>query len=140
MSPAEIQDVVIVGGGYTGAAAAIHLSRLSTRSLALTVIEPRGEPGRGVAYDTDQPEHRLNVNPEIMILYLDDIDHFPRHLRTIGQIEKDPAARTLDGMVYVRRSAFGLCGGRGYEPPGGQSVRIVDQTPAGLCGIAGRGR
>jgi len=100
-------DVIIVGGGYTGAAAAIHLSRLAKRPLSITVIEPRAQLGRGIAYDTVDPTHRLNINPEIMILYLDDIDHFPRYVRATGVLGDDPAAKVSDGMVYPRRAIFG---------------------------------
>jgi len=100
-------DVVIVGGGYTGGAAAIHLSRLAERPLSIAVIEPRAELGRGVAYDSGDPTHRLNIYPEIMILYLDDIDHFSRYVRDKGAIAEDPAATTADGMVYPRRAVFG---------------------------------
>ena len=55
--------VVIIGGGYTGAAAAIHLSRMAGRPLDIRIIEPREDAGRGVAYDTEDPAHRLNVSP-----------------------------------------------------------------------------
>lgn len=107
MTEPNRHDVIIVGGGYTGAAAAIHLSRLAKRPLSITVIEPRAQLGRGIAYDTVDPTHRLNINPEIMILYLDDIDHFPRYVKATGVLADDPAAQVSDGMVYPRRAIFG---------------------------------
>ena len=51
----------VVGGGFTGAAAAIAcLSRLD-RPFRLVVVEPSASLGRGVAYGAHHPLHLLNV-------------------------------------------------------------------------------
>jgi uncharacterized NAD(P)/FAD-binding protein YdhS len=51
----------VVGGGFTGAAAAIAcLSRLD-RPFRLVVVEPSPSLGRGVAYGAHHPLHLLNV-------------------------------------------------------------------------------
>src|SRR5206468_8079227 len=42
--------IVIVGGGFTGAAAAVQLARASATPLDISIVEPRAELGRGVAY------------------------------------------------------------------------------------------
>ena len=53
--------VCVVGGGFTGAAAAIAcLSRLD-RPFRLVVVEPSASLGRGVAYGAHHPLHLLNV-------------------------------------------------------------------------------
>src|SRR6187551_2007672 len=53
--------VCVVGGGFTGAAAAIAcLSRLD-RPFRLIVVEPSASLGRGVAYGAHHPLHLLNV-------------------------------------------------------------------------------
>ncbi len=99
--------VAIVGGGYTGAISAILLSRMSSTPLDIRIIEPRQEVGRGLAYDTEDPAHRLNVPPALMVLYLDDIEHFSRFVSSRDIAGADPGAVAADGSLYVRRSIFG---------------------------------
>jgi glycine/D-amino acid oxidase-like deaminating enzyme len=52
--------VVIVGGGYSGVCVAVQLAQQSPLPLDITVIEPEPEVGRGVAYGSTDPDHRLN--------------------------------------------------------------------------------
>ncbi len=99
--------IIIVGGGYTGAISAILLARMSDQPLDIRIVEPRAELGRGLAYDTDDPAHRLNVPPSLMVLYLDDIDHFSRYVAARDIAKSDPGAVAFDGSLYVRRSLFG---------------------------------
>ncbi len=104
---AERLKIVIVGGGFTGAAAAIHLSRMANRSLDIRLIEGRKDASRGVAYETEDPAHRLNVPPKIMILYPDDIGHFERYVDARRISKSDPEAVAADGSIYPRREVFG---------------------------------
>ena len=53
--------LAIVGGGLTGAAAAIALLRRVTRPFELVVTEPEADLGCGVAYGKAEPFHLLNV-------------------------------------------------------------------------------
>ncbi len=68
--------IVIVGGGYSGAMTAVHLLRQRIASLDITIIEPRRELGRGLAYSTTCPEHLLNVPASGMSALPDEPDHF----------------------------------------------------------------
>ncbi|WP_187494179.1 FAD-dependent oxidoreductase, partial [Pantoea agglomerans] len=52
------QQIVIIGGGFTGTALAIHLARAGQAGLHVTVIEPRAQLAQGVAYGTTDPAHR----------------------------------------------------------------------------------
>jgi len=55
-------DIAIIGGGFSGTALAVQsLRRARGRPLQLALIERDGEPGHGVAYGTDSPQHVLNV-------------------------------------------------------------------------------
>lgn len=68
--------VVVVGGGFSAAALAVHLARGGALDgLRLTVVEPSGGLGRGVAYDAN-PVHLLNVPAGRMSLLPDAPDHF----------------------------------------------------------------
>jgi len=53
--------VSVVGGGFTGAAAAIACLARIDRPFRLVVVEPSVSLGRGVAYGAHHPLHLLNV-------------------------------------------------------------------------------
>ncbi len=100
-------DVAIVGGGFTGAVFAIHLSRMAGRPLDIALVEPRARPGCGVAYDTDDPDHRLNAPLQIHFVYPDAPDHLPRWYAEQGGPARDPEALGPDGNYYPQRGEFG---------------------------------
>ena len=58
MSDAEI---LIVGGGASGVIAAIALARTGIAPEQIDIAEPRKLLGEGLAYQTHDPQHRLNV-------------------------------------------------------------------------------
>ena len=74
----DLRHVVIVGGGASGTLTAIQLLRRGGPGLAVTVVEPRAVLGRGVAFGTPDPWHRLNVPAVTMSGFVDDPDHFWR--------------------------------------------------------------
>ena len=53
--------VCVVGGGFTGVAAAIACLARIERPFRLVVVEPGLSLGRGVAYGAHHPLHLLNV-------------------------------------------------------------------------------
>ncbi len=103
----QIRQAVIVGGGFTGAAAAIDLARRSAVPLDIRIVEPRAVLGGGVAYSTPHPDHRLNGTPGIHAIYLDDPLHFRTWLDTSGTAAADPQAIRAGGAIYARRRDFG---------------------------------
>lgn len=64
--------VIVIGGGFTGAAVAIALSRRAQTPLDIAVIEPRVEVGRGVAYSATDRDHRINAPAANHCLTADD--------------------------------------------------------------------
>ena len=54
-------SVCLVGGGFTGAAAAIACLARLERPFRLVVVEPNASLGRGVAYGASYPLHLLNA-------------------------------------------------------------------------------
>ena len=105
--PVTTADVAIVGGGFTGAVFAIHLSRMAGRPLDIAIVEPRGRLGHGLAYDTADPDHRLNAPLEVHFIYPDAPDHLRDWYAGHGGATRDPEARAADGNVYLRRREFG---------------------------------
>ncbi|MDE8558491.1 FAD/NAD(P)-binding protein [Pantoea vagans] len=101
------QQIVIIGGGFTGTALAIHLARAGQAGLQVTVIEPRAQLAQGVAYGTTDPAHRINVPATRMQLAGDEEGVFDRDYRASAGFRADPEALWHDGNVYPQRGEFG---------------------------------
>jgi len=99
--------LVIVGGGYSGASAAIQMLRRSPRAIAVTLIEPRPEAGRGLAYSAPDPDHRLNAPVDRHALDPDRPDEFAQWYARRGLADQDPQATWPDGRCFARRWDFG---------------------------------
>lgn len=99
--------VIIVGGGFSGTALAIHLARTSSSRLLITVVEPRASLGGGVAYSTQEPAHRINVPASRMQLSGEEQGAFDRWYRQQPECSLDSVAHCDDGAVYPQRSLFG---------------------------------
>ena len=100
-------DVAIVGGGFTGAVFAIYLSRMAGRPLDIAIVEPRARLGCGLAYDTADPDHRINAPLPLHVLYPEAPDHLPDWYTGQDGPARDPAALGPDGNLYIRRGDFG---------------------------------
>ncbi|APG93486.1 FAD/NAD(P)-binding protein [Sinorhizobium americanum] len=101
--------VAIIGGGFSGAAVALHLARglNDGKDVRIVVFEPRERLGAGLAYDTTEPAHRINVPAYRMSLYPDEPESFANYLARSGTRAHDPAAYTAEGIPFPRRSVFG---------------------------------
>lgn len=101
--------VVIMGGGFTGASLAWQLAEMEVPAI-VTVVEPRAELGRGLAYSTAEPSHRINVPAHRMSIDPDRREAFAEWLlqaEAAGQIPRDPESRTDEGEVFPSREVFG---------------------------------
>ncbi|MCA1975658.1 MAG: FAD/NAD(P)-binding protein, partial [Klebsiella quasipneumoniae] len=99
--------IVIIGGGFSGAAVAIELLRLAPNGVRVTLLEPRQTPGAGVAYSTAEPTHRINVPAARMQLTGDEEGAFDRWYRRQPAFAADAQALRPDGSVYPQRGQFG---------------------------------
>jgi uncharacterized NAD(P)/FAD-binding protein YdhS len=77
-SSRRIEHVAIIGAGFAGSLQAIKLVRHG--GPRTTLIERRGQAGRGVAYAAAHPGHLLNVRAGNMSALPDEPDHFVRWL------------------------------------------------------------
>ena len=93
--------VAIIGGGASGALAAIHLLRSAAARqypLRITLIDRYGRHGLGQAYATTHPDHLLNAPASQMSALAGDPDHL---IRWAGPEVTDPAG-FLPRQVYGR--------------------------------------
>ncbi|MEA3117742.1 MAG: hypothetical protein QOI13_1012 [Paraburkholderia sp.] len=109
--------IVVVGGGFTGIAFIIHAIRVSMsarncgltsqpeRRLDFALVEPAAELGRGIAYGTADPLHRINVPSDRMSLLADDASHATRWF--IEHDCLDPGSTDMRGHHYVSRERYG---------------------------------
>jgi uncharacterized NAD(P)/FAD-binding protein YdhS len=94
-------DVAILGAGFSGAMVATHLLRMAHDAKAdvlVRVVDP-APIGRGRAYATTSPAHRLNVRAAGMSAFPDDPDHFARWVHA-----RDAS---MNGAGYLPRRSYG---------------------------------
>jgi len=108
------RSIIIIGGGASGILLAAHLLRRADSRLQVTVIEKRGQVGRGVAYSAERNNLILNVAASNMSAYADEPNHFRDWLtRTHPELPDDPflfAPRQYYGAYLrdvLRNSAAG---------------------------------
>jgi uncharacterized NAD(P)/FAD-binding protein YdhS len=139
------QSIVIVGGGFAGAAAAFHLLERGSSHLRISLIERGSQFGRGVAYGVTSSLYRLNVPASRMSIDPRRSDDF---VVWAGATSSPNAflPRTLYGAYVeaaltkaVRESRAELCAIRG-EASGidGDSVQLSDgrRVPADVVILA----
>jgi uncharacterized NAD(P)/FAD-binding protein YdhS len=107
--PAARRTIAIIGGGFSGAAVAYHLARNPEIAFRTNIIvfEPRAEIGRGLAYDTADPAHRINVPAARMSLRPDEPDDFSAWLARTNAAAGDSVAGRPDGSLFPGRGVFG---------------------------------
>lgn len=66
-SSSDPLHTVVIGGGASGVLVAARLMDASTaHPVRVTIVEPSGRLGAGVAYGTDDPDHLVNVRASAM--------------------------------------------------------------------------
>jgi uncharacterized NAD(P)/FAD-binding protein YdhS len=96
-----IRSIIIVGGGASGILLAAHLLRHSGQRLHVTLVEKRGQLGRGLAYSPDRQDLILNVPASNMSAYADEPEHFQTWLATVHpELGNDP-------FLFVPRQYYG---------------------------------
>ncbi|MCX5388562.1 FAD/NAD(P)-binding protein [Streptomyces sp. NBC_00094] len=130
--------VAVVGAGAAGALVAVQLCEAAARRrvpLDLVLVDPAPEAGRGVAYATEVPEHRLNVPVGGMSCYPDDPGHFRRWLCRHG----DPTVTPADFASRYRYGSYlaDTLGRAVITAHGTVSVRRLRTRATGCADAAG---
>ncbi|MEO8645058.1 FAD/NAD(P)-binding protein [Pseudomonas sp.] len=103
-------DILIVGGGLSGAMLAAQLLRLPGKRQVL-VIEPRAELGRGEAYSAVELGHTLNGNAARMSVDPDNADDLTQwlteHIAAGGWPESDEQPVPVSEL-FPPRGLFGV--------------------------------
>uniref|UniRef100_UPI000518999C FAD/NAD(P)-binding protein n=1 Tax=Pseudomonas sp. Ant30-3 TaxID=1488328 RepID=UPI000518999C len=110
--PAAIRhaDILIIGGGLSGAMLAAQLSRLPGKRSVL-VIEPRAELGRGEAYSAVELGHTLNGNAARMSVDPDNPDDLTQWLTAYiaaGGWPQSDEQHVPVSELFPPRGIFGL--------------------------------
>jgi uncharacterized NAD(P)/FAD-binding protein YdhS len=134
-----MKRIIIVGGGLSGAATAMHLARAAKVALDITVVEPRVDVGRGVAYSACDVDHRLNSPATLHIVYPDEPRAFADWIDRTGGAARDPDMKASDGQLYPRRSEFGSFINAEFEAhkacnPSGSMIRHIRASATRLRG------
>jgi len=98
--------IAIVGGGFSGASAAVQMARKLPGPLDITVVEPAAEVGPGLAYSSPDPVFRLNAIALAHSIDVADPDHFIRWCEARRLRESDPEAYAPCGQPFARRRDF----------------------------------
>lgn len=99
--------IAIIGGGFSGASAAVQWARKVPQPLAITIFEPRAQLGHGLAYSTDNPTFRLNAHAGLHAIDVADPNHLIHWCETQRLSEHDPGAFAANGQAFLRRQDYG---------------------------------
>lgn len=103
----KLPIVAVIGGGFSGAAFALHLNTLNAGKVRIVVYEPRDRLGAGLAYSSSEPAHRINVPAGKMSVDPADPEGFVKYLASTDEAKTDADLIGRDGLPYPRRAVFG---------------------------------
>jgi len=104
-TPPSIPRLAIIGAGASGTLLASQLLRRAQSPLRILLLERSGEIGRGVAYGTRCPEHRLNVPAGRMGAFPEEPEGFSRWIEARAGRPGFPAR--VGAEDFLPRRLFG---------------------------------
>lgn len=99
--------IAIIGGGFSGAALALHLLTGERTGIVLHVAEPRPRLGWGTTYGDAAPSHILNVPADRMDPFRDRPGDFLAWARRRGPELGWPQVAAATGESYLPRRLYG---------------------------------
>jgi uncharacterized NAD(P)/FAD-binding protein YdhS len=118
---------LIIGGGFSGATFALQAIRAISERLSITILEPRPQLGQGLAFSTQDPDHRLNAPASLHYAFPEGLDDFERWFVETGRLREDPEAAAAGGGHFPRRHEFAAYVDellRPYQSDNGTYLRI----------------
>jgi uncharacterized NAD(P)/FAD-binding protein YdhS len=101
----DVNTIVIIGGGVSGALVATNLLRQASAPLRIVIVERTPPIGRGVAYGTDCPDHFLNVPAGRMGAFPDAPDHFYKWVA--ARVGRSTFPKTITPTDFLPRTLYG---------------------------------
>ena len=100
--------ICVIGGGFTGAAAAIACLKRLEQPFCLSVVEPSAALGRGVAFGGHHPLHLLNVRARDLSIHATQPGDFLNWaFRQLDQGENDAGLHQGLAHTFLPRQLFG---------------------------------
>ena len=140
-----VAAVAVVGAGAAGTLTAIHLvdrAVRADRALHLVLVDPRPEPGRGVAYSTSDRRHLLNVPAGGMSALPDQPGHLvdvaararprrrhARRLRPAGRLRQLPAGHPGRGAAQRAGASLSSTDVSGSDTPARCPAACTSPSP-----------
>ncbi len=115
-------SIIIIGSGYSAAAALVHLAYAGLPLHQVLVIGP-GELGAGQAYGCTAESYRLNVRADLQRLWPDQPEHFASWATAHIQ---DPDAHTPAGSFYRRCDFARYMTAQLARIPNAKALRQID--------------
>lgn len=107
-SPAVPHPVAVIGGGFSGFAAATQLLRALSPEHPVLLCERAHAPGRGLAYSTDNPDHLLNLRATHMSADAERPDAFADWLgRSRFDADERAGIRVTEAGTFAARGLYG---------------------------------
>jgi len=123
-TPDGIPLILIIGGGYAGAALIIRMLETCRQPLHVVIAEPRAELGRGEAYSTSENAQLMNGPAGNFSIHPQNLSHLAEWVERTGhdtgiQIPPEGAAN-----LFISRNVFGRYVGEELQ-------RAIDRAGAG---------
>lgn len=99
------RTIAVIGGGFSGAMAAVHLCRTLPADHQIVLIERRGGFGRGAAYAETAAPHLLNVRSGNMSAWPDQPAHFDAWLASRPEAAEETVLS--DCGAFATRRLYG---------------------------------
>ena len=105
-APAGKKPIAVIGAGFSGTIAALHLLRRLPADQPVLLCERAPEFARGVAYATGDADHLLNVRATNMSALADEPQHFAEWLKRRPTASQEGLHETEAGL-FASRGLYG---------------------------------
>jgi uncharacterized NAD(P)/FAD-binding protein YdhS len=104
--PAGKRPIAVIGAGFSGTIAALHLLRRLPPDQPVLLCERAPEFARGVAYASGNPDHLLNVRATNMSALADEPQHFADWLKNrLGDTHE--GLQATEAGLFASRGLYG---------------------------------
>lgn len=103
----RIRSIAIIGAGFSGTITAVRLLERAAPGDRILLFEKAPPFGRGIAYNTDNPSHLLNVRASSISALDENPLDFVEWLNSPAAGDIGPLTRPVAPSAFVPRSLYG---------------------------------